>query len=184
MHEVQRLISTGLRDIHNWIKYERIIYARVVPRLSTKCWQLFQERLPGKVLATIPKGIVGSFEFIVPSKKFERMAREAMDVCLRVLKESNKSRFDGYSVRNSVAIFFPLEPKNQKSKNKINNAWSQVRNSVLIISHVTFWYCRVHIFSKYLYTEGLEHLRRRQQPLLTMSTPWLDTTTSGIILTS
>ena len=41
-----------------------------------------------------------------------------MDVCLRVLKESNKSRFDSYSVRNSV----------------------------LIISHITFWDCRVHIF--------------------------------------
>ena len=50
--------------------------------------------------------------------KFERMAREAMDVCLRVLKESNKSRFDSYSVRNSV----------------------------LIISHITFRDCRVHIF--------------------------------------
>ena len=25
-----------------------------------------------------------------------------MEVCLRVLKESNKSRFDSYSVRNSV----------------------------------------------------------------------------------
>ena len=25
MHEVQRLISTGLRDIHNWIKDEPII---------------------------------------------------------------------------------------------------------------------------------------------------------------
>ena len=25
MHEVQRLIQTGLRDIHNWIKDERII---------------------------------------------------------------------------------------------------------------------------------------------------------------
>ena len=42
-----------------------------------------------------------------------------MDICLRVLKESNKSRFDSYSVRNSV----------------------------LIISHITFWDCRVHIFS-------------------------------------
>ena len=31
----------------------------------------------------------------------ERMARQAMDVCLRVLNESNKSRFDSYSVRNS-----------------------------------------------------------------------------------
>ena len=47
------------------------------------------------------------------------MAGEAMDECLRVLKESNKSRFDGYSVRNSV--------------------W--------IITHVTFQDCRVHIFS-------------------------------------
>ena len=42
-----------------------------------------------------------------------------MDVCLRVLKESNKSRFDSYSVRNSA----------------------------LIISHVTFRDCRLHIFS-------------------------------------
>ena len=42
-----------------------------------------------------------------------------MDICLRVLKESNKSRFDSYSVRNSV----------------------------LLISHITFRDCRVHIFS-------------------------------------
>ena len=53
------------------------------------------------------------------SKKFQTMAREAMDVCLRVLKESNKSRFDSYSVRKSV----------------------------LIISHITFRDCRVHSFS-------------------------------------
>ena len=46
------------------------------------------------------------------------MAREAMNVCLRVLKKSNKSRFDSYSVRNSV----------------------------LIISHITFWDCLVHVF--------------------------------------
>ena len=42
-----------------------------------------------------------------------------MDICLRVLKESNKSRFDSYSVRNSV----------------------------LIMSHITFRDSRVHIFS-------------------------------------
>ena len=47
------------------------------------------------------------------------MAREAMDLCLRVLKESNKSRFDSYSVNNSV----------------------------LIISHITLLDCRAHIFS-------------------------------------
>ena len=50
------------------------------------------------------------------------MAREATDICLWVLKESNKSRFDSY----------------------------QVRNSVLIISHITFRDCRVHIIFDYL----------------------------------
>ena len=71
-----------------------------------------------KVHATIPKGIVGGFEFTVLQRNFERMAGEAMDVCLRVLKESNKSRFDRYSVRNSE----------------------------LIVSHITFLDCRVDIF--------------------------------------
>ena len=42
-----------------------------------------------------------------------------MGVCLRVLKEINKSRFHSYSVRNSV----------------------------LIISHITFRDCRMHSFS-------------------------------------
>ena len=45
------------------------------------------------------------------------MAREVMDVCLRVLKKSNKSRFDSY----------------------------RVRNNVLIISHITFRDCCVHM---------------------------------------
>ena len=54
------------------------------------------------------------------SKKFDRMAGEAVDICLRVLNESNKSyRFDSYSIRNSV----------------------------LLLSHFTFRDCRVHIFS-------------------------------------
>ena len=88
--------------------------------------QLFLERLSEKVHATIPKGIVGDFEFTFLSKKFERMAREAMDICLRVLKESNKSRFDRYSVRNSVLLI-----------------------SHTFISHtlITFRDCRVHIYS-------------------------------------
>ena len=44
-----------------------------------------------------------------------------MGVCLRVLREINKSRFDSYSVRNN-------------------------RNSVLTVSHITFWYFGEHIF--------------------------------------
>ena len=42
-----------------------------------------------------------------------------MGICLRVLKESNKSRFDSYKVRKST----------------------------LIVSHVTFRDFRLHIFS-------------------------------------
>ena len=37
-------------------------------------------------------------------EKFARMALEAMDLCSRLLKESNKGKFDSYSVRNSVLI--------------------------------------------------------------------------------
>ena len=55
--------------------------------------QLFRKRLSEKVHATIPIGIVGGFEITVLHRNFERMAREAMDVCFRVLKRSSKSRF-------------------------------------------------------------------------------------------
>ena len=86
---------------------------------SDKCIQLFRERSrSGKVHATILKGIVGGFEFSFFQRNLKELARKAMEMCLRVLKESNKSRFDSYSVRNSV----------------------------LIISHITFWDCRVHSF--------------------------------------
>ena len=44
---------------------------------------------------------------------------EAMDICLRVLKEGNKNKFDIYSVRNSE----------------------------FIVSHITFRDCQVCIFS-------------------------------------
>ena len=65
------------------------------------------------------------------------MAGEALDVCLRVLKESNKSKFNSYSVRNSV----------------------------LIISHMTFRDCRVDIFS--------DNLSRNSSKLLTkLNTIW------------
>ena len=81
--------------------------------------QLFRERLSENVHATIPERYCGWFWIHRFSKRFERMTREAMDVCLRVLKESNKSRFDSYVVRNSV----------------------------LITSHITIRDCRVHSFS-------------------------------------
>ena len=61
-----------------------------------------------------------------------------MDVCLRVLKESNKSSFDSYSVRNSV-----------------------------MISHIAFRDCRVHIFPTTFLEIALclGHLARNAQSL-------------------
>ena len=50
-------------------KYESALYI-----------QLFRERLSEKVHAASPKGIVGAFTVHCFSKKFERMAREAMGV--------------------------------------------------------------------------------------------------------
>ena len=71
--------------------------------------QLFRERLSEKVHATIPKGIVGGFEFTVLSKKFERMAREAMDICLRLLKESNKVGSIA-TVSGTASCSYPILP--------------------------------------------------------------------------
>ena len=59
--------------------------------------QLFRERLSGKVHATILESIVGGFEFSFFQRNLKELSRKAMEVCLRVLKESNKSRFDYYS---------------------------------------------------------------------------------------
>ena len=53
--------------------------------------------LSEKVHATIPKGIVGGFECSVLQRNLKKLARKATDICLRVLKESNKSMFDSYS---------------------------------------------------------------------------------------
>ena len=76
-------------------------------------------KVVGKSARDNPERYWGWFWVLCSSKKFERMAGEALDVCLRMLKESDHRRFNSHSVRNSV----------------------------LIISHITFQDCRVHIFS-------------------------------------
>ena len=80
--------------------------------------QLFRERLSEKVHVTSPKGIVGGFEFTVLQRNLKEQ-HERPWTCLRVLKESKKRMFDGYIVRNGL----------------------------LIISHITFQDCHVHIFT-------------------------------------
>ena len=69
--------------------------------------QLFRERLSEKVHATIPKGIVGGFEFTVLQRNLKELARKAMEMCLRVLTESDKSRFDSYSRQEQCIDHIP-----------------------------------------------------------------------------
>ena len=69
--------------------------------------QLFRERLSGKVHSTIPKGIAGGFEFSVLQRILKELSPKAMEVRFRVLKESNKSRFDSYS-RQEQCWSYPI----------------------------------------------------------------------------
>ena len=72
----------------------------------------------GKRARDNPERYCGWFLVHCFSKKFQRMAREAMDICLRVLKESTK----------------------------VGSTATVSTTSVLIISHITFRDCRVHSF--------------------------------------
>ena len=54
-------------------------------------------KVVGKSARDNPERYCGWFCLPCSPKKFERMAREATDICSRVLMESNKSRFDSYS---------------------------------------------------------------------------------------
>ena len=75
--------------------------------ITTVVIQLFRKRLSEKVHATIPKGIVGGFEFTVLQRNLKELARKAMKMCLRVLTESNKSRFDSYSRQEQCIDHIP-----------------------------------------------------------------------------
>ena len=77
-----------------------------------------------------------------------------MDECSRVLKESNKSMFDSYSVKNSV----------------------------LITSHFTFRDCRAHIFSDNLSRNSC--IRRRELQLMETAAHRYTPTFLGAILVS
>ena len=61
------------------------------------CIQLFRERMLEKVHATIAKGIVGGFECTVLQRNLKEWHGMFAVLCLRLLKESNQSRFDSYS---------------------------------------------------------------------------------------
>ena len=55
-----------------------------------------------------PERCCGWFWAHYSSKKFEIVAREAMDVCVRMLNFSNKSRFVSYSTLGTVYWSYPI----------------------------------------------------------------------------
>ena len=65
--------------------------------LGMGIYSYFEKGCRKKVHATIPKGIVGGFQFTVLQRNLKELARKAKKMCLQVLTESNKSRFDSYS---------------------------------------------------------------------------------------
>ena len=75
-------------------------------------------KVVGKSARDSPERYCGWFLVHCFSNKFQRMAREAMDVCLRGLKETTK----------------------------VGSTATVSRTSVLIISHITFRDCRLHSF--------------------------------------
>jgi len=86
---------------------------------SRHSMQLFWERLSEKLHATIVQGIVGGFEYTILQRNLREWHERPWTYICKLLTESNKSRYDSCSVRNGV----------------------------LIISHITFRDCRMHIFS-------------------------------------
>ena len=72
-----------------------ISYGRDV--LTGYSYKAISRKVVGKSARDNPERYCGWFWVHCSSKKFERMAQEAIDVCLCVLKESNKGRFDSYS---------------------------------------------------------------------------------------
>ena len=110
-----------MRDINSGKKfppiYQNFVRRHARPDETFMNIQLFREMLSEKGHATIPKGIEGGF------------------VC-PVLQRNWKNGMRGHGHMFVSA----------KKATKIGLTATVVRNSVLIISHITFQGCRVHIF--------------------------------------
>ena len=89
-----------------------------VSGVSWFVYSYFEKGCRKKCTRQSQKALVG-FEFSVLQRNLKELARKAMEMCFLVLKESDK----------------------------VGSTATVVRNSVLIISHITFRDCLVHIFS-------------------------------------
>ena len=108
--------------------------------LSGQLFTAISRNIVGKnVHATIPKGIVGGFEFTVFQRNLkEWQERPWIHVCECYRKAT-----------------------------KLGSTGTVVRNNVLTISYITFQDCRVHIFSDNLSRNSCIYFKRKYQGHLT-----------------
>ena len=78
----------------------------VDPAERAKVFTAISRKVVGKKARDNPERYSGWFWVQCSSKKFERMAREAMDICLRQ-KECNKSMFDGLQCQEQCIDHIP-----------------------------------------------------------------------------
>ena len=107
---------------------------------SGHCIRLFRERMPGKVHATILKGIVGGFEFSFFQRNLKEFARKPTEMCLRVLKENNKSSLDNYSRQEQCIDHVPYYFSGLCGHSFSDNL---SRNSCKKIDSMLPWVCSV-----------------------------------------
>ena len=91
-------------------KYTYKILKKDEAREPKKANTAISRKVVGKSARGNPEQYCGWFWVHCSSKKFARiMALEAMAICLRVLKESNKCRFDSYTVSGTF-LSYPILP--------------------------------------------------------------------------
>ena len=87
------------REVYNFVT--RMVLATCkVGRLIYTCilvYTAISRKVVGKSACDNPERHCGGFEFTGFQRNLKELARKAMKMCLRVLTESNKSRFDSYS---------------------------------------------------------------------------------------
>ena len=86
IHEVQRLISTGLRDIHNRIKDERIIYSVHVHVWHADCEQNLHSKVTKRLWINLVSVIL---------KKMDIEIRKSLDISAKFTTKSLNTFFFG-----------------------------------------------------------------------------------------
>ena len=111
---LQNCLNTLQSNCKSWtlkISWKTVLFQkRPVTCIADTLNQLYtavSRKVVGKSERDNPERYCGWFLDHCFLNKFQRVAREVMDVCLRGLKESNKSRFDSNSVKNKCINHMP-----------------------------------------------------------------------------